>query len=58
MKRLWGGGEEELTLTVFVMHVFVGGEWGGNEGGVVQACLSLSECLTGKLRPSYLKTDW
>ncbi|TNN40332.1 hypothetical protein EYF80_049494 [Liparis tanakae] len=29
--------EEELTLTVSVMHVFVGGEWGGNEGGRMSA---------------------
>lgn len=44
----------ELKLTVFAMHVFVGEGWGGNEGGGVQDCLSLSDCLTGKLHPSYL----
>lgn len=34
---------EELTLTVFAMHVFVGAGWGGNEGVWSRTvCLSLT----------------
>lgn len=55
------GGEkkegEVFTLTVFAMHVFVGEGWEGNEGGVVQDFMSLSDWLTGKLHPSYLKEN-
>lgn len=48
---------QALTLTVFAMHVFVGVGWGGNGGGVVQDSISLSDCLTGKLHPSYLNEN-
>lgn len=50
---------QELTLTVFAMHVFVGEGWGGNGGGggVVQDSMSLSDCLTGILHPSYLNEN-
>ena len=45
---------EELTLTVFAMHVFAGAGWGGNGRGVWSRTFCLSVCLTGKLHPSYL----
>lgn len=49
-----------LPLTVFAMHVSAGGGWGGSRGGegfVVQDSGSRSDCLTGKLHPSYLSEN-
>lgn len=40
------------------MHGSVGERWEGNGGGgVVQDSMSLSDCLTRKLHPSYLNEN-
>lgn len=54
------GGGRRLPLTVFAMHVSAGGGWGGSRGrrgGAVQDSGCLSDCLTGKLHPSYLSEN-
>lgn len=53
-QKEWKG--EELTLTVFAMHVFVGEGWVGGRG-VCSRPVSLCVCLTGKLYPSYLNEN-
>lgn len=54
------GEGRRLPLTVFAMHVSAGGGWGGSggrRGGAVQDSGCLSDCLTGKLHPSYLSEN-
>lgn len=49
-----------LPLTVFAMHVSAGGGRGRSGGGggfVVQDSGLRSDCLTGKLHPSYLSEN-
>lgn len=54
------GEGRRLPLTVLAMHVSAGGGWGGSggrRGGAVQDSGCLSDCLTGKLHPSYLSEN-